>query len=396
MPNFPSLKCSGCHTCAQLCPVQAIMMAESPEGFKYPQIDRRKCIDCHLCEKKCPVLHAVTLNDCDIAAYACINTDENIRRESSSGGVFSLCAEHIINAGGVVFGARFNESFSVVHGFVRTKEELSAFRGSKYVQSEIGDCYTECKAFLDSGLPVLFTGTPCQIGGLKAYLNKEYENLYLIDIICHGVPSPLLWKKYLNYRTAQANSPVRRIAFRRKDCGWKRYSVAFSYENVTEYRETLDKDLYMQLFLRDVCLRESCYSCSFKTEHRCSDLTIADFWGVDKVCPEMFDDKGTSLVLVQSVKGKKLLETIKSGLKIKEVSMTESIRFNSSYIKSSQRPRSRNTFFRDLETKPMAFVFKKYGQDLIYQRIFLFIKRGVRKILGKKGMTIAKKLLGKI
>lgn len=395
MPELPSTTCTGCGTCAQLCPVQAIMMAESPEGFKYPQIDRRKCIDCHLCEKKCPVLHAVTLNDCDIAAYACINTDENIRRESSSGGVFSLCAEHIINAGGVVFGARFNESFSVVHGFVRTKEELSAFRGSKYVQSEIGDCYTECKAFLDSGLPVLFTGTPCQIGGLKAYLNKEYENLYLIDIICHGVPSPLLWKKYLTYRTAQANSPVRRIAFRRKDCGWKRYSVAFTYENETEYRETLDRDSYMRLFLRDVCLRESCYSCSFKTEHRYSDLTIADFWGVDTVCPEMFDDKGTSLVLVQSSKGRRLLAAIKSGLKIKEVSMTESIRFNSSYVKSEQRPRLRDTFFQDLEIKPLDFIFKKYGRGSVCRRTGLLIKRGVRKLLGKSGTATVKKLLGK-
>lgn len=232
MPNLPSVKCTGCHTCAQLCPAQAVTMAESSEGFRYPQIDENKCIDCHLCEKRCPILHNITLNNRDIEAYACINTDEYIRRESSSGGVFSLCAEHIINAGGVVFGARFNESFSVVHGFVRTREELSAFRGSKYVQSEIGNVYTECKAFLDSGLPVLFTGTPCQIGGLKAYLNKEYENLYLIDIICHGVPSPLLWKKYLTYRSAQANSPVRRIGKQRTgilicDC----FYVMFVCEN---------------------------------------------------------------------------------------------------------------------------------------------------------------------
>lgn len=395
MPNLPSLKCTGCSTCDQLCSLHAISMVETSEGFKYPLIDRNRCVDCHLCEKRCPVLHNVTLNSREIETYACINTDEYIRRESSSGGIFFLCAGHIINAGGVVFGVRFNESFSVVHGFARTIEELSAFRGSKYVQSEIGNVYTECKAFLDSGLPVLFSGTPCQIGGLKAYLNKEYENLYLIDIICHGVPSPLLWKKYFTYRTAQANSPVRRIAFRRKDCGWERFSVAFTYENATEYRETLDKDLYMQLFLRDVSLRESCYSCSFKTEHRCSDLTIADFWGVDKICPEMFDDKGTSLVLVQSAKGQELLEAIKSGLKIKEVSVTESIRFNPALTKSAQRPRCRNTFFRDLETKSMVFVFKKYGQDSGWRRIYIFFKRIGRKILGKRGLSVIKRLLRK-
>lgn len=395
MLKLPTIKCNGCSTCAWLCPVHAITMTESPEGFKYPQIDKNKCIDCHLCEKRCPVLHSVTLNDCDIAAYACINTDEYIRKESSSGGVFSLCAEYIINAGGVVFGARFDESFSVVHGFVRTVDELSAFRGSKYVQSDIGNVYTECKVFLDSGLPVLFTGTPCQIAGLKAYLNKEYENLYLIDVICHGVPSPLLWKKYFSYRTGQENSPVQKISFRRKDFGWKRYSVAFTYKNTAEYRETLDRDFYMQLFLRNVCLRESCYSCSFKTEHRCSDLTIADFWGVDKVCPEMFDDKGTSLVLVQSAKGKRLLKTIKFGLKIKEVSMTESSRFNPALTQSMQRSRLRSTFFHDLETKPMTFVFKKYGQDSIYRRIIIFCKRCGRKILGKRGVAAIKRLLRK-
>lgn len=395
MPDLPSTTCTGCGTCAQICSLHAISMVESSEGFKYPQIDKNKCTDCRLCEKRCPVLHAVTLSDNDIAAYACINTDEHIRNESSSGGIFSLCAEYIINAGGVVFGVRFNESFSVVHGFARTVEELSVFRGSKYIQSEIGNAYTECKAFLDSGIPVLFTGTPCQIGGLKAYLNREYDNLYLMDVICHGVPSPLLWKKYISWRTEQANSPVRRIAFRRKDCGWKRYSVAFSFGNAAEYRATLDKDLYMQLFLRDVCLRESCYSCSFKTEHRCSDLTVADFWGVDTVCPEMFDDKGTSLVLIQSAKGQRLLAAIKSGLRIKEVSMTESIRFNSSYVKSVQRPRLRDTFFQDLEIKPLDFIFKRYGRDSICKRTGLLVKRGVRKLLGKSGTATVKKLLGK-
>lgn len=216
-----------------------------------------------------------------------------------------------------------------------------------------------------------------------------------MDIICHGVPSPLLWKKYVAYRAGQANSPVRRIAFRHKNCGWKRYSVAFSFGNAAEYRATLDKDSYMQLFLRDVCLRESCYACFFKTDHRVSDITVADFWGVDTVCPEMFDDKGTSLVLVQSAKGKRLLEAIKSGLRIKEVSMTESIRFNSSYVKSVQRPRLRDTFFQDLEIKPLDFIFKRYGRDSICKRTGLLVKRGVRKLLGKSGTATVKKLLGK-
>ena len=395
MPDLPSTTCTGCGTCAQICSVHAIDMRASSEGFLYPFITADTCVSCKICEKRCPVLHPPAAHGTQIETYGCINKNEQIRNDSSSGGVFSACAEYIIDTGGVVFGARFDADFSVVHGYAQTREELAAFRGSKYVQSTIGNAYADCKQFLESGRCVLFTGTPCQIGGLKAYLNKEYEQLYLMDIICHGVPSPLLWKKYVAYRTGQANSPVRRIAFRRKDRGWKRFSVAFSFENATEYRETLDKDLYMQLFLRDVCLRESCYSCSFKTEHRCSDLTVADFWGVDTVCPEMFDDKGTSLVLVQSAKGQRLLEVIKSGLRIKEVSMTESVRFNSSYVKSVQRPRLRDTFFQDLEIKPLDFIFKRYGRDSICKRTGLLVKRGVRKLLGKSGTATVKKLLGK-
>lgn len=395
MPNLPSTTCTGCGTCAQICSVHAIDMRASSEGFLYPFIEPDTCVGCNVCEKRCPVLHPPTAHSTQIETYGCINTNEQIRNDSSSGGVFSACAEYIIDTGGVVFGARFDADFSVVHGYAQTREELAAFRGSKYVQSTIGNAYADCKQFLESGRCVLFTGTPCQIRGLKAYLNKEYEYLYLMDIICHGVPSPLLWKKYVAYRAGQANSPVRRIAFRRKDCGWKRYSVAFSFENATEYRETLDKDLYMQLFLRDVCLRESCYACSFKTEHRVSDITVADFWGVESVCPQLFDDKGTSLVLVQSAKGQRLLEAIKSGLRIKEVSMTESIRLNSSYVKSVQRPRLRDTFFQDLEIKPLDFIFKRYGRDSICKRTGLLVKRGVRKVLGKKGAATVKKLLGK-
>lgn len=395
MPELPLTTCTGCGTCAQICSVHAIDMRASSEGFLYPFIEPDTCVGCNVCEKRCPVLHPPTAHSTQIETYGCINKNEQIRNDSSSGGVFSACAEYIIDTGGVVFGARFDADFSVVHGYAQTREELAAFRGSKYVQSTLGNAYADCKRFLESGRCVLFTGTPCQIGGLKAYLNKEYEQLYLMDMICHGVPSPLLWKKYVVYRAEQANSPVRRIAFRRKDCGWKRFSVAFSFENAAEYRATLDKDSYMQLFLRDVCLRESCYACSFKTEHRVSDITVADFWGVESVCPEMFDDKGTSLVLVQSAKGKRLLEAIKSGLRIKEVSMTESVRFNSSYVKSVQRPRLRDTFFQDLEIKPLDFIFKRYGRDSICKRTGLLVKRGVRKVLGKKGAATVKKLLGK-
>lgn len=395
MPELPSTTCTGCGTCAQICSVHAIDMRASSEGFLYPFIKADTCVGCNVCEKRCPVLHPPTAHSTQIETYGCINKNEQIRNDSSSGGVFSACAEYIIDTGGVVFGARFDADFSVVHGYAQTREELAAFRGSKYVQSTIGNAYADCKRFLESGRCVLFTGTPCQIGGLKAYLNKEYEQLYLMDMICHGVPSPLLWKKYVAYRAGQANSPVRRIAFRHKNCGWKRFSVAFSFENAAEYRATLDKDSYMRLFLRDVCLRESCYACSFKTEHRVSDITVADFWGVESVCPQLFDDKGTSLVLVQSEQGKKLFEAAAQTLTIQKVSLSEGIRSNPSLITSARRPKKRDSFFYELEEKPLEAVFRKYGRDTLCKRCYLFAKRCIRKLIGSKGTAAIKKLLGK-
>ena len=395
MPELPSTTCTGCGTCAQICSVHAIDMRASSEGFFYPFIKADTCVSCKICEKRCPVLHPPAAHGTQIETYGCINKNEQIRNDSSSGGVFSACAEYIIDTGGVVFGARFDADFSVVHGYAQTREELAAFRGSKYVQSTLGNAYVDCKRFLESDRCVLFTGTPCQIGGLKAYLNKEYEQLYLMDMICHGVPSPLLWKKYVAYRSRLASSPVERISFRRKDCGWKLYSVVFTFRNGMEYRETLRLDPYMRLFLRDVCLRESCYACSFKTDHRVSDITVADFWGVESVCPQLFDDKGTSLVLVQSEQGKKLFEAAAQTLTTQKVSLSEGIRSNPSLITSARRPKKRDSFFHELEEKTLEAVFRKYGRDTLCKRCYLFAKRCIRKLIGSKGTAAVKKLLGK-
>ena len=236
-------------TCSNICPQNCISMESDEEGFGYPKVDYEKCIECTLCIKVCPVINKVVVQN-EPSAYACINNNEAIRLESSSGGLFSLIAEQVIEDGGVVFGASFNKELEVEHSFVETKEELGKLRGSKYVQSRIGETYKKAKEILDLGRKVLFTGTPCQIGGLKSYLGKSYSNLLCVDIVCHGVPSPLVWKKYVDYRQEKAGSAVQRISFRRKDDGWKRYSVSFLFKNNTEYRETLDKDLYMRAFLK--------------------------------------------------------------------------------------------------------------------------------------------------
>ena len=213
--------CTGCHACYSICTKFAISMQQNYEGFLYPVIDEEKCIDCGACKTVCPTYNPILKETELTKSYAAINNVEKIRAESSSGGMFSAIANIIIDENGVVFGAKFAEDFSVVHSWVNKKEELTQFRGAKYLQSVIGDSYKQCKLFLDEGRKVLFSGTPCQINGLKRFLKKDYVNLFCVDIICHGVLSPLLWEKYINYRVKKAESPLVTTVFRRKYDGWK-------------------------------------------------------------------------------------------------------------------------------------------------------------------------------
>lgn len=371
-------KCTGCHACFSICPKQCIKMVSDQEGFLYPLVNEKKCINCGFCEKVCPILHTQTIENIPIA-YAAYNKDEDVRLNSSSGGIFSLLAEQVLYQNGVILGACFDENFNVVHSYTECMDELFKFRSSKYVQSNIGNTYQQTKAFLEEGRFVLFTGTPCQIGGLKAYLRKDYDNLICQDIICHGVPSPKVWQKYVDYREKRAGAPVRRITFRQKNEGWKRFSISFLFKNDIEYHQTLDKDLMMTAFLRNACLRPSCYKCSFKTIHRESDITLADFWGIQNILPEMDDDKGTSLVIINSEKGKKLFDSIKKHMIYKEIKFEEAIRFNSAMTSSVSLPSYRTAFFRDLNEYKFNQLIRKYCIDGTITKV----KRKIQHILAK-------------
>lgn len=360
--------CMGCHACSTICPKSCISMENDSEGFWYPEVDYDKCIKCRLCIKVCPIINKTTVKN-EPSAYACINKDESIRLESSSGGIFTLTAEQVIDNGGVVFGAGFNDNFEVYHSYVETKEDLEKLRGSKYVQSKIGDTYRQVKDFLQQERKVLFSGTPCQIGGLKSYLGQSYENLFCVDIVCHGVPSPDIWRKYISYQESRSGSHTRRIAFRLKDEGWKRYSVSFLFKNNTEYRQTLDKDLYMRAFLKDVCLRPSCYACEFKTLHRQSDITLADFWGIQRMLPDMDDDKGTSLIFVNSANGQSMLEEIKGKVLYKEVDINQAVYYNSAAIKSVEYNINRDSFFEELAQLDFDKLVNKYCNDKMLLRV---------------------------
>lgn len=341
--------CCGCMACKNICPVNAISMVEDEKGFKYPNINYNLCINCGLCEKACPIINKENEKPKTISAFACTNLDDKTRMESSSGGVFTLLAEYIINAGGVVFGVAFNENFEAEHIAIEKLEDIELLRKSKYMQSNINSTYKQAKKFLKEGRQVLFTGTPCQIEGLQAYLGEEYPNLYLQDIICHGVPSNKVWRKYLKYRSTIDNDKPKKISFRDKEKnGWSNYEVLFSYKNKNiTIKHT--EDLFMRIFLKDIALRDSCYKCNFKKHYRMSDITLADFWGINNILPEMNDEKGTSLIIINSEKGRKLFDIIKDKICYKEVNLDEAIKYNPSMIKSPEEHPNTKEFFESLE-----------------------------------------------
>lgn len=374
--------CSGCYACASVCPKSCITMENDIEGFKYPKVNSELCINCGLCEKKCPVLHQEPKNNIP-TAYAAINSNDQIRAKSSSGGVFYLLAEYVISHGGVVFGAKFDKNFKVIHDYAQTIEEALAFTGSKYTQSDIGENYLRAKDFLTAGRLVLFTGTPCQIGGLKAFLNKEYENLICQDLICHGVPSPKVWQKYIEFRESKFKSKTHEIFLRNKKSGWKTFSLLFKFLNGNEFEETHKTDLFMQSFLQNLCLRPSCYHCSFKSKSRDADITLADFWGIQKVLPDMDDDKGTSLVIIHTSKGQKLFDMINGHLKYKQTDFEIAIKYNQSMISSVLENPQRNKFLAEIQKRSFDKVVNKYcnGKINLITRIKIKIKTIYKKII---------------
>ncbi len=369
-------KCNGCNSCQLKCPKDCIKMCVDAEGFWYPKVDGDICIDCGLCEKICPVLNKSTNENESDVALAVINKNTDIREQSSSGGVFYLLAENIIKNGGVVFGAAFTQDFkSVEHICVKDIESLPKLMGSKYLQSKIGEVYITAKQYLDDGKKVLFSGTPCQIGGLYSYLGRDYENLITQDLICHGVPSPMVWKKYVEYREKKSASKTRRTFFRHKKYGWKTFSVQFVFENCTEYIQIIRDDLYMRGFLADLYLRPSCYDCSFKSTNRISDITLADFWGIENVCPDMFDDKGTSLVLLNTEKAEAVFDSIKADSQYCYVDKSHALMYNSAAAKCPVIPQNRKLFMRDFQTMPFEKLIKKHCKVKFKTKIKRFLRK---------------------
>ena len=369
-------QCNGCGACFNLCPKSAISMQEDEEGFLYPIVNTKKCIECGLCVKICPIKQENKKISDNIKAIACKNKNEKVRAESSSGGIFTSLCELVINQKGVVFGAAYDEKLNVRHCYVENIKECSKFRGSKYVQSIIGDSYKKVKEFLLENRVVLFSGTPCQIAGLSSYLGKEYDNLILIDIACHGVPSPLVFKKYLESLEKENMEKIKNMSFRYKGTGWKQYSLKINYENRST-SEIAYNNIYMKGFLSDLILRPSCYNCKFKKPITYADLTLADYWGVDNIHPEFDDDKGTSLVLINNVKGEKLMNEALDNVEYINTKYEEAIKFNPSIIRASifKEFNRRNKFFKKLKDGNVEELIYRYTKRTLFRKVIDKIKR---------------------
>lgn len=298
-------RCCGCETCVQACPQQCITLHPDSEGFSYPQVDLHTCIQCNLCEKVCPVLHPYDEQK-PLEVLAAINKEEEVRMASSSGGIFTLLAEYVIQKGGVVFGVCFDKQWKAIFDYAETNEEIKAFRGSKYLQAYVGNSFVVCKQMLEDGRDVLFSGSPCQIAGLKHFLGKPYPNLLTVDFICHGVPSPQVWLHYLKEVTKHGRKTITDIQFRDKRLGWERFCLMLKYSKHGRSQTRLSPhylDPYMQAFLSNLILRPSCYSCAAKKGRSHADITMADFWNIKKIDSTMSDGKGTSLVMIHTSKG---------------------------------------------------------------------------------------------
>lgn len=402
--------CCGCFACVQKCPKQCIKLYEDEEGFLYPKVNAEICIKCGLCERVCPVLNQAEERT-PIEVFAAKNPNEEIRTQSSSGGIFTLLAEQTIDSGGVVFGVKWNEHFEAVHAYTETKDGIANFRGSKYVQSQVGETFKQAEQFLKQGRHVLYSGTPCQIAALKLYLQKEYDNLLAVDIICHGTPSPGVFRWYLseelqiasareNGKKIKFSQPssitsikksdilakelgfeIKDIHFRDKQFGWKNYHFNLSLENISTSTPTsisypFYENAFMRGFLRDIYLRPSCYACPAKAGKSGSDITLADYWGINSLMPELDDDCGVSAIIVNTEKGKIALHSTNSELH--PAPYEDICKKNPSLFRSCKIPEKRAKFFsltKKIFHKNLEYLFRVPLKSRIKYRLYSYYSK---------------------
>jgi len=389
-------KCTGCGACAANCLKNAISMQEDEKGFSYPVISEN-CVECGLCKKTCPqISNKIGVNDGIKSIYAAFTKDEHIRSQSSSGGLFTELASYIIGEKGIVFASRFEcGTKRLVFDSCENIEDLKKFRGSKYLQSSTGLAYIDIKKELKTGRKVMFVGTACQVSGLKNFLGKDYANLFCVDIICHGVPSPKIWSEYVDMLERQYKSNAVSASFRYKRPSWTQFSLKVEFENKKEYIRSKFDDPYLISFLKEMSIRENCYSCPYTNTMRMGDITLADFWGYKSTSFKMRNnEKGISLVLINNEKGNMWFNAIKDRLMWTEKSLKEAISGNRSLKEPWKKNSLADSFWEcylqngDLEVafseycKPYRFPVKMKINWFILNHLYLVPKF----ILRKKGL----------
>lgn len=385
MPNLATKKkCIGCTACESVCPKKCIKMKKDCYGFAYPEISQQiSCAECGACEKVCPVLKDVAIKNVLPEVYAALSLDEKVRMESSSGGIFTELARRIIYQNGVVYGAAYNECFEVYHYCVDGKEDLHKIRGAKYAESNLGNSFIDILERLQQGQLVLFSGTPCQVAGLKSFVKKDFANLFCIDFVCHGIPSPMAWKSYVEYRAKEDTDgefPYH-INMRSKNTGWSKYqySNVFEYKSGKQHSVLSSQSLFMKLFVENYISRPSCEECKFKGYNRISDITLGDFWGIWDIEPEMDDNKGTSVVLVHSDKGRLLWKEIDSQIRCKEVSLKQASQQNLSMLMPFESKLKRNFVLEKIKKGYIESCVELFGEPKT--SIFTKIKESAKQLL---------------
>ena len=371
--------CCGCALCADVCPHGAIRITRDVHGFARPEIDPSLCVGCGACRAKCPV-------NCENESraekvYAAYAKDKEIRRKSSSGGIFRLLANKTLEDGGAVAAVGYDGKFHALYKVTDRPEGLDEMMGSKYTEALSDGIYGKVKTLLSDGKKVLFVGTPCRVAALKSFVGDR-ENLLAVDFICHGVPSPVLLEKFLSENFGK---DIERVSFRDKTRGWQEFSMRVDEAGKKPYINSQYKDPYLRVFLCNTALRESCYDCRFKAEHYASDITLGDFWGISSCIPSMNDDGGTSAVVIRSAKGSSAFDEIKYFLVLKETSPETLGKANIALNKSSLKPAARGDMLLALERgDTFSAIAEKFGRPAPSRAIISErMKRSVKKILGK-------------
>lgn len=358
-------ECCGCRNCENICPNKAVTMVENTEGFIYPQVDAGKCINCGLCQKACPQINKAENVDYYLSeniCYALKNKDKQIQMESTSGGAFSAFAKYILNNGGYVCGSVMDDNLKVRHIIVNDIKDLSKLYGSKYVFSDVNNVFMDIKTLLNDNKKVLFCGVPCQVNALINFLSKRYDNLFTIELICHGAPSQKLFDKYIEYYENQHKCKVLKYEFRsKKAAAWGTYKALAVTEKNGKIKEKIinaDFDKYYNTFLQSKAHRESCYKCKFADVKRYADITIGDFWGIEHIKPEFSDSCGVSKIIINSRKGLNLFESIKESVVYDEVKFADIMKHNSQLQKPVERKKIRDIFYENIDSDRFFYDLK--------------------------------------